>query len=171
MKMCTHSRPTRITSILFSFALLAGLSFATTQTAMADVAEHGPTRILLSEAGMRFVPDETAADRVTPYGQATSNCGTSAIYMDVPSRGKAVVTWSLHSTRGPMLYKNLTINHGPAIGGQIVDKGVFARLDYSKTKTWTGLRGYFGASLHGTVTVAGGKCVLFSTYTTQIKMI
>lgn len=166
----TKSTLSRLLAIAFALVAITALSLSIASPASAAPPRDQAERVLLAEAAMTFIPNDATPGELTTLGQAHGNCGTSAIYMDVPSKGKAVVTWSLHSTKGPMIHRNLTINHGPAKPGQIIDKGVFARLDYSKSRTWTGLKGNFGASLHGTVTVAGGKCVLTSTYTTTIKM-
>lgn len=159
----SENRP--IQAIIVIFMLIAA-SFVGTSPALASPSVTNPDRILLGEAQMTFVPDQSDPNLIQPLGKATGNCGTSSIYLTVPSRGKAVVTWSMFSTKGIMFSRNLTINHGPAISGQIIDSGLLGRMDYSKSRTWTGLRGNFGASLHGSVTVLGGTCILTSTYTT-----
>lgn len=118
----------RMLAIAAALVTIVALSLSITASASAAPTDEEPERVLVAEGVMTFIPD-VAAGEVTTYNQAVGNCGTSAIYISSPSKGKAVVTWSLHSTRGTMIHRDLTINHGPAKPGQIIDKGVFARLD------------------------------------------
>lgn len=103
--------------------------------------------------------------------QLIGNCGTASVYVDRRSKGKGRVSWGLHSTKGPMIARNLQVNWGPAGAGSFPDVSGMYGSDYSKSRTVLG-SGRLQASMHGTVGILGWTvtCQIPSVYSGAVNI-
>lgn len=126
----------------------------------------------ISICGVGETSTATTGSRLAhPNGQGTGNCGTASIYVDGIGKGHARVSWGLHSTKGIMVARDLGITWGPAHSGTFADISPMFGEDYSNHKDFTGVKGYMGASMHGTVGILSGEvaCAIPGVYALQIK--
>jgi hypothetical protein len=180
---CRTSRPLRVSGAATALALsIAALSAPT--PAAASSGESGVLTVTVPmTADCSLV---TAAERArmarqgvglcgTADGdlrnQQVGNCGTASVYVDRSSKGKGRVSWGLHSTKGPMIARNLQVNWGPAGAGSFPDVSGMYSSDYSKSRTVLG-SGRLQASMHGTVGILGWTvtCQVPSVYSGTVNI-
>ncbi|OIH92416.1 hypothetical protein [Curtobacterium sp. MCBA15_001] len=87
------------------------------------------------------------------------------------AKGKGHVSWSLFSTKGNILHRDLVVNWGPAGSTHFPDISFMNSADYSKTKTVLA-SGKLGANMHGFVVVGSLQvsCTIPSVYADSVNI-